>query len=91
MKYKVLIMAVLMLGGLSFISCNQQGKSQQATEAARSEDVPEEEDIKISKDKDWSERMLVFKVCSKKRMVMKSCTKRSTDKNYKNNNDFEEI
>ena len=61
MKYKVLIMAVLMLGGLSFISCNQQGKTQQATEAAGSEEVPEEEDIIISKDKDWSERMLVFK------------------------------
>lgn len=61
MKYKVLIMASLMFGGLSFISCNQQGKSQQATEAAGSEEVPEEEDIIISKDKDWSERMLVFK------------------------------
>ena len=61
MKYKVLIMASLIIGGLSFISCNQQGKSQQATEAARSEEVPEEEDIIISKDKDWSERMLVFK------------------------------
>ena len=61
MKYKVLIMAVLMLGGLSFISCNQQGKTQQATEAAGSEEVPEEEDIIISKDKDWSERILVFK------------------------------
>lgn len=61
MKYKVLIMASLMIGGLSFISCNQQGKSQQATEAARSEEVPEEEDIIISKEKDWSERMLVFK------------------------------
>lgn len=61
MKYKVLIMASLIIGGLSFISCNQQGKSQQATEAAWSEEVPEEEDIIISKDKDWSERMLVFK------------------------------
>lgn len=61
MKYKVLIMASLMFGGLSFISCNQQGKTQQATEAAGSEEVPEEEDIIISKDKDWSERMLVFK------------------------------
>lgn len=61
MKYKVLIMASLIIGGLSFISCNQQGKSQQATEAAGSEEVPEEEDIIISKDKDWSERMLVFK------------------------------
>ena len=35
--------------------------------------------------------MINMSVCSKKRMVMKSCTKRSTDKNYKNNNDFEEI
>jgi len=61
MKYKVLIMASLIIGGLSFISCNQQGKTQQATEAAGSEEVPEEEDIIISKDKDWSERMLVFK------------------------------
>ena len=91
MKYKVLIMASLIIGGLSFISCNQQGKSQQATEAARSEEVPEEEDIIISKDKDWSERMLVFKVCSKKLMALRFFTKRSTDKNYKNNNDFEEI
>ena len=61
MKYKVLIMASLIIGGLSFISCNQQGKSQQATETAGSEEVPEEENIIISKDKDWSERMLVFK------------------------------
>lgn len=60
MKYKVLIMLGLMLGGVSLLSCNQQGKPQQTTEAAGSEEIPEEEVI-ISKDKDWSERILVFK------------------------------
>ena len=59
MKYKVLIMLGLMLGGVSLLSCNQQGKPQQTTEAAGSEEIPEEEVI-ISKDKDWSERILVF-------------------------------
>lgn len=38
MKYKVLIMASLMLGGLSFISCNQQGKMQQTEEAVANEE-----------------------------------------------------
>jgi len=61
MKYKVFIMLGLMLGGLGLLSCNQQGKPQQTIEAVDSEEVPEEEDVIISKDKDWSERILVFK------------------------------
>ncbi len=60
MKYKVLIMSGLMLGGLGLLSCNQQGRPQQTTEAVGSEETPEEEVI-ISKDKDWSERVIVFK------------------------------
>jgi len=61
MKYKVFIMLGLMLGGLGLLSCNQQGKPQQTIEAVDSEEAPEEEDVIISKDKDWSERILVFK------------------------------
>lgn len=61
MKYKVLIMSGLMLGGLGLLSCNQQGKPQQTIEAVDSEEVPEEEDVIISKDKDWSERVIVAK------------------------------
>lgn len=61
MKCKVFIMLGLMLGGLGLQSCNQQGKTQQTVEAVASEETPVEEDIIISKDKDWSERILVFK------------------------------
>ena len=60
MKYKVLIMLGLMLGGLSLLSCNQQGKTQQTTETPDGEESPEEEVI-ISKDKDWSERVIEAK------------------------------
>ena len=61
MKYKVLIMASLILGGLSFISCNQHGRSQQSVEAIGSETPSGEEEVIVSKDIDWSERILVFK------------------------------
>ena len=62
MKYNVLFMAGLMIGGLCFLSCHQQGKSQQAEDATRNEEaaIEEEEEI-VSKDKDWSERVIVFK------------------------------
>ena len=62
MKYKILIMTVLMIGGLSLLSCNQQGKSQQAEETTGNEEAAvEEDDVIVSKDKDWSERVIVFK------------------------------
>lgn len=62
MKQKVLILAVLMIGGLSFLSCNQQGKSQQTEEVTGKEEAAiEEDDVIVSKDKDWSERVIVFK------------------------------
>ena len=38
MKYKVLIMSGLMLGGFGLLSCNQQGKTQQTVEAVADEE-----------------------------------------------------
>ena len=62
MKYNILIMAVLMIGGLSLLSCNHQGKSQQAEETTGNDEAAvEEDDVIVSKDKDWSERVIVFK------------------------------
>ena len=62
MKYKILFMAGLMIGGLSMLSCSQQGKSQQTEEATENEEAAvEEDDVIVSKDKDWSERVIVFK------------------------------
>lgn len=62
MKYKIFIMTVLMIGGLGLLSCNQQGKSQQAEETTGNEEAAvEEDDVIVSKDKDWSERVIVFK------------------------------
>lgn len=62
MKYKILFMAGLMIGGLSMLSCSQQGKSQQTEEATGNEEAAvEEDDVIVSKDKDWSERVIVFK------------------------------
>ena len=61
MKYKVLIIACLLFGGLSILSCNQQGKSHRTEEVTGNEEVTVEEDEEIvSKDKDWSERVIVF-------------------------------
>lgn len=59
MNYKVLIMAGLLFGGFSFLSCNQQGKSQQTEEQTNSEAAVEVEEVIVSKDKDWSERVIV--------------------------------
>lgn len=62
MKYKILFMAGLMIGGLSMLSCSQQGKSQQTEETTGNEEAAvEEDDVIVSKDKDWSERVIVFK------------------------------
>lgn len=61
MKYRVLIMLGLIFGGLSLLSCNQQGKFQQSVEATGSDETPsDEEEVIVSKDIDWSERILVF-------------------------------
>ena len=44
------------------LSCSQQGKSQQTEEATENEEAAvEEDDVIVSKDKDWSERVIVFK------------------------------
>lgn len=43
MKYKVLIMLVLMIGGLSLLSCNQLGKRQQVEDANTDEESVTEE------------------------------------------------
>lgn len=61
MKYRVFIMSGLIIGGLSLLSCNQQGKSQESIEATGNETPSEEEEVIVSKDIDWSERILVFK------------------------------
>ena len=43
MKYKVLILLGLMIGGLSLLSCNQQRKPQQTVEAVADEEPATEE------------------------------------------------
>lgn len=43
MKQKVFILAILIIGGLSLLSCNQQGKSQQAEEETVNEEAAVEE------------------------------------------------
>jgi hypothetical protein len=53
-------MSSLIIGGLCFLSCNQKSQSKQSSETANSENASEEEMI-ISKDNDWSERIIVFK------------------------------